>query len=70
MGYIKTVKAVRIEYEILKQLHETMDILESIKDDLTVIVEDDDEYKGLLEEATNACYGIYNFLAEYDENCK
>lgn len=70
MRYIKTVKAVRIEYEILKQLRETMDVLESIKDDLTEITENDDEYNGLLEEASNAWYGLCNFMAEYDENCK
>lgn len=70
MRYIKTVKAVRIEYEILKQLRETMDVLESIKDDLTEITENDDEYNGLLEEATTAWCGICNFLTEYDDKCR
>lgn len=70
MKYVKTVKAVRIEHEILKQLHETMDVLESIKDDLTEIAEKDDYYNGLLEDATSAWCGICNFLNEYDDKCQ
>lgn len=67
MKYVKTVKAVRIEYEVLKQLRETMDVLKSIKDDLTEITKTDDEYGELLEEATSAWCGIYNFLFAYNE---
>lgn len=70
MKYIKTVKAVRIEHEVLEQLHETKDILESIKDDLTEIAEKDDYYNVLLEDATTAWCGICNFLYEYNDKSK
>lgn len=70
MRYIKTVKAVRMEDDILDKLSKAVEMLDIIIDDLSEIVHEDDYYTQLFESAKGAWANLSDFLEEYEDKCK
>lgn len=65
MKYIKTCKAIRMDYDALKKLQDTNYMLETIAHELEELAQEDAEYKNLANDAWNASAGLYDFLESY-----
>lgn len=69
MKRIYTVKAVRINDDILKELATTLETMRVVTEDLKELIaeEPDDDYPAeLLDSALEAWAGLSNFLDDYD----
>lgn len=69
MKRIYTVKAVRMNNDILEELASTLETLHTLTEDLEELASenpDDDNVSELCDSATEAWAGLSNFLDDYD----
>jgi hypothetical protein len=64
---IKVVKSIRIDEQALNKMDDALCILDSIIDGLHEIVQEDDFYKGLYEDAKHAWGALSDFMDAYAE---
>ena len=65
MKYIKTYKAIRMDYDTLKKLQDTNYILETIAHELEGLAGEDDNYKDIANDAWQASACLDDFLQSY-----
>lgn len=69
MKRIYTIKAIRMNEDILKELASTLETLHTLTEDLEELASEDyeDDYVSeLLDDAREAWAGLSNFLDDYD----
>ena len=65
MRYIKTCKAIRMDYDTLKKLQDTNYMLETIAHELEGLAGEDDNYKDIANDAWHASASLDDFLQSY-----
>lgn len=65
MRYIKTCKAIRMDYDTLQKLQDTNNILETIAHELEELAREDAEYRDLTDDAWKASGCLEDFLDSY-----